>query len=104
MVCGITISGKYSAGYFSAGYFSSKKKHLCVKEYMGGRRTKIIWVVIGLVFVLFLLLDITIIRAGRYTENETAPKADHAMHQLSCGGSDRGAGKSCPIGSGDERL
>ena len=60
---------KYSAECFSAGYFSGKMKHLYAKEYMGGRRTKIILVVIGLVFALFLLLDIAILRAGRQRED-----------------------------------
>lgn len=66
---------------------------------MGGRKTKIIWITIGTVFVLFLLLDIVIIRAGRYMENETTPQSDHAVHHLSSDENSREEEKSCLTGS-----
>lgn len=66
---------------------------------MGGRKTKIIWITVGIVFVLFLLLDIAIIRAGRYMEKETAPQSDHAAHHLSCDENSRVEENNCLTGS-----
>lgn len=51
----------------------------CMQEHMGGRKMKIIWIAVGIVLVLFLLIDIAIIRAGRYTEKESEPEADHTI-------------------------